>query len=377
MNYHLPKNTYNPRIGVAYQVSPETVVRAGYGRSFDIGVFGSIFGHAATQNLPVLQNQAVSASGTATAVNLAVGPPTAAATVVPGNGLLPNPGYAVSSRERPTTLRLPTLDAWNLSIQQAFTPTLAMTIAYVGNKGTHTFGDTSGNTTNPNEAAISLGGSQTFNGQALHWDQNLLRRYYGGTLPACSDPLYRSTAAANGVTLPAIGCGWTNDLQDFSDNLDTHYNALQVTLTKQLAHGVQLNGNYAWQQALSDLTGYSSWDKHIVAGRQLAAAAAGDRVWTAGASVWEEPSAAEPCESGRQYDREWDTGEPGHQLLQRSALHVGVLHVFAAGSDGCAVPSEREYAALPRAPDRGSGGECFVLPGAESEWDWELHDSIA
>jgi hypothetical protein len=287
MNYHLPKNTYNPRIGVAYQVTPTTVVRGGYGRSFDIGVFGSIFGHAATQNLPVLQNQAVSASGTATAVNLAVGPQTAPATAVPANGLLPNPGYAVSSRERPTTLRLPTLDAWNLSVQQAFTPTVSMTIAYVGNKGTHTFGDTSGNTTNPNEAAISLGGSQTFNGQALHWDpnqptanyvngvaanggvnnQNLLRRYYGGTLPACSDPLYRSTATANGVTLPAIGCGWTNDLQDFSDNLDTHYNALQVTLTKQLAHGVQLNANYAWQQALSDLTNYSSWDKHIVAGR--------------------------------------------------------------------------------------------------------------
>jgi len=29
----------------------------GYGRSFDIGVFGSIFGHTATQNLPVLVQQ--------------------------------------------------------------------------------------------------------------------------------------------------------------------------------------------------------------------------------------------------------------------------------------------------------------------------------
>ena len=49
---------FEPRIGIAYQLNEKTVVRTGYGRSFDIGVFGSIFGHTATQNLPVLANQA-------------------------------------------------------------------------------------------------------------------------------------------------------------------------------------------------------------------------------------------------------------------------------------------------------------------------------
>ena len=38
---------------------PKTVVRLGYGRSFDIGVFGSNFGHIVTQNLPVLANQQI------------------------------------------------------------------------------------------------------------------------------------------------------------------------------------------------------------------------------------------------------------------------------------------------------------------------------
>ncbi len=278
MNYGLPRNTYNPRIGVAYQATPQTVIRAGYGRSFDIGVFGSIFGHAATQNLPVLQNQQITSGGTGSAFDLAVGPPQATPIVVPDNGLLPNPGSLVGSRARPTPLRLPTLDAWNLSVQQSLSPTLSMTIAYVGNKGTHTFGDASGNTTNPNEAAISLPGDQSFNGQPLHWNpnlpnlpdgsspyingvgpggavnnQNLLRRYYGNTLAACNGP-----------------CLWTNDIQDFSDNLDTHYNALQATLAKTYAHGISLNANYAWQQAISDATSYSSWDKAIVAGRDSA-----------------------------------------------------------------------------------------------------------
>ena len=288
MNYKTATNTYNPRLGLAYQATPETVIRAGYGRSFDIGVFGSIFGHSATQNLPVLQNQAITASGTDAAFNLTTGPATPTAVAVPSNGLLPNPGYSVNSRSRPTTLRLPTLDAWNLAIQQSLSPTLSMTVAYVGNKGTHTFGDTVGNTTNPNEAAIALGGGDSYNGQALHWDptlpqadydangfgpggavnnQNLLRRYYGGKLAACSDPNYAQQKDASGNPLPSGACGWTNDQTYFGDNLDTHYNALQATLTKNFAHGVSFNANYAWQQALSESTGYSSWDKHIVTGR--------------------------------------------------------------------------------------------------------------
>ena len=48
---------FAPRLGIAYEINPKTVVRMGYGRSFDIGVFGSLFGHTVTQNLPVLANQ--------------------------------------------------------------------------------------------------------------------------------------------------------------------------------------------------------------------------------------------------------------------------------------------------------------------------------
>ena len=41
-----------PRLGMTYAISDNTVLRAGYGRSYDIGVFGSLFGHTVTQNLP-------------------------------------------------------------------------------------------------------------------------------------------------------------------------------------------------------------------------------------------------------------------------------------------------------------------------------------
>ena len=55
-------NAFAPRLGIAYQLTPKTVVRTGYGRSFDIGVFGSNFGHTVTQNLPVLLKQNYNAS---------------------------------------------------------------------------------------------------------------------------------------------------------------------------------------------------------------------------------------------------------------------------------------------------------------------------
>ncbi len=308
MAQHTAPNTYGPRLGIAYEATPTTVIRAGYGRSFDIGVFGSVFGHSATQNLPVLANQSLTAPGgdnatdTSFAFSLAQGPAAQVFPTVPSNGLLPNPGYTVSARSRPTTLRLPTLDAWNLSVQQSFSPTFSMTAAYVGNKGTHTFGDASGNTVNPNESAIALPSQYSVTGQSLHYDpsvagtttaggfagvsanggtanQTLLTRYYGGKLAACSDPVYAAnaaaTAAASGTAnplagLPAGSCGWTQGVTYFGDINNSHYNALQVTLTKTLAHGVSLNANYAWQQAISEGTGYSTWDRKVNRGRDSA-----------------------------------------------------------------------------------------------------------
>ena len=90
------------------------------------------------------------------AFTLDVGPTAPIPVTVPSNGLLPNPGAQVNSRARPNPLKFPEIDAWNLAFQRALTPSLTLTLAYVGNKGTYTLGDSSGNTINPNEAAINL-----------------------------------------------------------------------------------------------------------------------------------------------------------------------------------------------------------------------------
>ncbi|MBB5056962.1 hypothetical protein HDF16_001647 [Granulicella aggregans] len=290
------KNAYNPRLGVAYQYNEKTVIRAGYGRSFDLGVFGSEFGHVVTQNLPVLANQSLTGTGTNTSYAFNLSDPTNAAVPVnmglstgaPANATSPlqafgvptissagqisiqqnvpgttaSIGSQVNVKARPFTVRLPTLDAWNAAVQRSITPTLSLEVAYVGNKGTHTLSDGDGNNTNPNEPAVFLPASFTQNGVALHYDGSvttgvaadggtsnttLLRRYTNGTLPACTGP-----------------CGWTQDISYYGNNQDTHYNSIQAKLTKAYTKGLSINLNYAYARATSNSSGLATWDKAAV-----------------------------------------------------------------------------------------------------------------
>ncbi len=292
-------NAWNPRLGVAYQLNPKTVIRAGYGRSFDLGVFGSIFGHVVTQNLPVLANQQLS-TGAATGYVFCLAPDAGCAQpagqpvgggpapyvfpTVPSNGLLPNPGYAVSAKARPNSLRLPTIDAWNLSVQRSLTPTISLTLAYVGNKATHTLSAGDGNNTNPNEAAINLPAVYSIEGRPLHYDpnpttpdangigadggtnnSNYLSRYYGGSIAGCRDANYVTPTTETGI-VPGM-CGWTQSINYYGDDQDSEFDALNVTVAKQFARGLSFNSAYAWQRGYDFNNNYSTWDRTAVKGR--------------------------------------------------------------------------------------------------------------
>ena len=288
---------FDPRIGLAYQLNDKTVIRAGYGRSFDTGVFGSTFGHVVTQNLPVLANQSVSAgTPTGSAFSLTQGPPAFTFPTVPSNGLLPAQGYAVHPKARPNPLHFPTIDAWNLAFQRSLTPNLTMTIAYVANKGTHTLGDTDQNNTDPNESALFLPGQYSRNGQTLHWDPNapkytdpatggiapdggvsnglLLKRYYAGSLAACKDPNYIALTNSDpnhpglrekdgDPNLQAGQCGWTQSISYYGDDQNTEFDALQVTLAQGMWKGLSATANYQWASAFADSNSFWTWS-HVV-----------------------------------------------------------------------------------------------------------------
>ena len=86
------KLNWAPRLGATYQMTEKTVLRGGYGRVYDIGVFGSLFGHSVTQNLPVLAVQELNAPSNFDRVfTLASGPPAPTFPTVPSSGRFPLP----------------------------------------------------------------------------------------------------------------------------------------------------------------------------------------------------------------------------------------------------------------------------------------------
>ena len=154
MNVATSFKTFSPRLGIAYQVHPNTVLRLGYGRSYDIGTFGSIFGEDPTENLPVVPNQSLNPNSSVDSVfALDHGPMPYAFPTVPANGRLPlDPG--ISAHVRPASMVVPTVDAWNVSLQQQLGHATSLEIAYVGNKGTHNMFD-GGGSYNNNQPTIT------------------------------------------------------------------------------------------------------------------------------------------------------------------------------------------------------------------------------
>jgi len=227
-NFNVENNFHNfgPRLGIAYQVSPKTVVRAGYGRSYDIGVFGSIFGHAVTQNLPVLQVQNNNAADNYSSVfTLANGPLTPVFPAVPTDGLLPLTD-GIFTRARPLRMRLPRLDAYNLTVQHQITNTLSAEVAYVGNYG-HGFYQ---NNPDVNVNQPSLVGF--------------------GTIP---QPLRR----------PYARFGWTQDISFFGNDAMSNYNALQTKVEKRFSNGLQFVAHYTWSNSLDHDRDYFAIDPHV------------------------------------------------------------------------------------------------------------------
>lgn len=235
---------FGPRVGIAYQLRPKTVVRIGYGRSFDIGVFGSNFGHAVTQNLPVLVHQAISAHDINPAnindnvpvyqMDSATGPPPASFPTPRADGTIPLRGFdnSVDPRIRPTKQRIAAIDMWNATVEHQLTSTMTVEVGYIGNKGTHGFaGD--GPTYNANERSIVGFGVAGLNPDSR---RPFFNRF---TYPGLIDP-------ATGTTLVCCSSDMGNY---FGMDASSKYNALQIKAEKRISQGLQFVSHYTWSMA--------------------------------------------------------------------------------------------------------------------------------
>ncbi len=263
-------HAFAPRLGLAYSMNEKTVIRMGFGVSYDIGVFGSNFGHAVTQNLPVLANQTVTAStfnssasnNFIAAYNLAAPASVFAFSpiTIPSNGVLPLGGPAgnVQPRMRPTTQTLPAVGTWNVAIQRQVTNNMTLDIAYVGVIGRHGFvGDGSAyddNNVNIQNWALT----QLPSSNPAHVSQSQ-RQYFNNMF---SIPY----TDANGVTTNVLCCSGGIMGNYFGNSANSSYNALQIKLQQNMAHGLQFITHYTWSRALNYNGNYFSVSPHIVYG---------------------------------------------------------------------------------------------------------------
>jgi len=193
------RNNFAPRVGLAYQLTPKWVLRAGYGRFYQL--FERIGSEdQMTLNLPQLVNNVV--AGTST---------------VPANNMRVATGFNLSldpATVNPATVRLravnptdvdPTVDQWNLGFQRLFGQSTVLTVDYVGTKGTH-----------------------------LSILRNLNQQYFN------PDNTPTST-----IPYPIYGP------IEFRDNMgNSTYNGLEATLSKHFSHGLSLEAAYTWSHSI-------------------------------------------------------------------------------------------------------------------------------
>jgi hypothetical protein len=275
---------FAPRLGFAYLINPTAVIRAGYGRSFDAGYAGDIFGIAATQNPPVAVDQNV--QGT---FNLADGPPPfifpsgsqfsllSLATANYGNPpVIPSSGavlYALPSR-----VRVPTVDSWNLTFQHELNSYLYFELGYVGDKGTHVFPDN------------DLGTYYNLNQPSL---QNLIVQTIKNGVPVqglnylnCKGGNGTGTKGAIFTYMPGGGgmeqqyCLTTTAIRSFyqpapnfvpglfqvfyfGNNANDNYNSLQAKVHSNFNRGYSFMAHYTWSKGLDYDNNYFRVDPRL------------------------------------------------------------------------------------------------------------------
>jgi hypothetical protein len=210
MNWH----DFAPRVGLAYQADKKTVVRAGYGWSYNLGTFGSTFGHNVTQNPPVLSEQELvnpASQPFGSVFTLADGPSAPPSVTVGANGTFPLPN-GITPKFRPNTMTMPVVYQYNGTVQRQLTDKIAVTGGYVGNVTRHGWLGTSNNI-NPNEAEYFPNNGSPYSAQP----------YYA---------LY----------------GWTQGLNYYCDCTNQEYNSFQSTINIKALSGWTVQGNYTYQR---------------------------------------------------------------------------------------------------------------------------------
>jgi len=213
---------FAPRVGIAYRVTPKTVIRSGFGISytpFEDNKYASSYVAAV---LPSGQ-----------AASFQTGIPVPAPVAIPSNGILSlgSTFNATSMETDPTNWRNPYMEAWNLAIQRELSAHFVLDLAYVGNHG------------------VRIGVARNINVASVIAPTSAI----GNT----DYPLYPRTGT---TTL-------------YWDGMSTMYHSLQVKLDRRFTNGLGITTAFTYGKGM----GYQTGDDGGLQGYYLAGQ--GHRNW--------------------------------------------------------------------------------------------------
>jgi outer membrane receptor protein involved in Fe transport len=227
----------SPRIGLAWSVHPNTVIRAGYGTFFSAGSGGvgavpSEFGSGFQSTTSVFQGQP-GANPYLPPVGASLAAPFITGVNQPPSSLL---GSSISSFfNRPYLV--PRNDQWTASVQQGGRD-LVFELGYIGSRGLHLWNDQQVNV--PSTSVLSQGNALL---------QQVANPFYGeiknGTL---------STKTVQSVQLLRPYPQYTGVSQKRDPEGDSIYHALYMKVDKSFSHNYSVLASYTWSKLIDDVS---------------------------------------------------------------------------------------------------------------------------
>ncbi|MGA8145665.1 MAG: carboxypeptidase regulatory-like domain-containing protein [Candidatus Acidiferrales bacterium] len=211
--FHTNNLNFQPRVGVVWDPfsNGKTVVRAGFGILTDEPISGIVTGLNA--NPPFAQP--LTATSGISLLN--------ASTVAGFSGLAPttiNPNFDN-----------PYVTEWNLNVEHQITPSLGLTVAYVGSEGTH------------------LRVARNLNQLQLTSDATTCTDAGKPSAPCLLRPF--PALAADSPIRPGAVLG---NIVEADSPGTSSYNALWLTLNKRFAHGLQFNTSYTYSKSFDNVS---------------------------------------------------------------------------------------------------------------------------
>src|SRR5437660_5930814 len=229
------KKLFAPRIGLAYQVNNDTVVRAGFGISVDplplARPLRGFYPLTVGSNFVGANSFAPFSSLSPLASPLPGGPipvgiPSVCCPNISG-GTFPLPAQALERTVGPGELKRGYIESWNLVVERKLPANFLVSVGYVGTQTVHQFADLNINASLPGTGQL---------GQPLN----------------CAVPNFTTR------TCTTLKFGRTAETDLWQGYLSANYHALQASINRQFSHGLMVKGAYTYSKAI-DFTDDDGW----------------------------------------------------------------------------------------------------------------------